>query len=541
MRRICVPAIAIAFFSALAPALAAGNPALDAPPPGLVPTTEHLATILAAHEAAVGRRTGPNTVIEDWRFTDTGISGTLHLERSGSDYHSRITKGPFTEEYGQQNGHRWHRDYNGFVSPTTETDDFTFYAQYVDEEAADPKNDASVAGMTQGSDPAYVVKVQVPDAQHPEWIFYDAATSLIQHVELVIDGDRVSRDYSDYRATNGITSAWHVHDHFPLEPELDDDYVRTSMQAGVAIDASQFAPPASTPGTPYSSVGVTLPAQMYNDGTIILRMMVDGRGLDMMLDTGVGEDIIDEDVARQLNLPAFGQSTRAANGHDISFETIIPISTIGPLVRANLAIDAEPFTFQWYNHTEVVGVLGYDFLANNVLKIDYDNATVQVLPVAQFNSDDPVDGGKSYPLDFDDGIPFISIGVGDASSDNTLLENEIDHSIFFEAFLAAHPELFTNKGDAQDLDLPFANNRTFGQRVSSWATAPSDVHFGLVDFQQPLVGATNYPLYFSNDRPVDAAIGFDFLKFFDLYLDYPHGRFIVKPNQLFFRATHPHA
>ena len=62
--------------------------------------------------------------------------------------------------------------------------------------------------------------------------------------------------------------------------------------------------------------------------------------------------------------------------------------------------------------------------------------------------------------------------------------------------------------------------------------------FGAVDFQQPLVRASTYPLYLSQDRPVDGAIGFDFLRFFDVYLDYPHDRLIVAPNHYLLQLQH---
>ena len=531
------PLVAALLFLFPAAALA-DDASLDAPPPNLTPTSVHLSAILAQHDAAVGKPTGADTVIEDWRFTDSGVSGTLHLERSGTDYHSRLVEGPFTEEFGQLNGKRWHRDYNGFVTPTTRTDDVTFFAERINEDAADPKNDASVAGVTQGTAPAYVVRVKVSDEEHPEWIFYGVASGLISRVEWVTGKHRIVSLYDDFRTTGGVTTAWHVHDDWD-PPELDDDYVRTGLQQGVAVNEAQFGQPSSAPVDGPQNIGFTIPAHMYNDGTIIMRMNVNGRGLDMLLDTAVNGDIIDEGVARQMGLPTFGHVDRAGGG-DVPFETILPVSSIGPFVRTNLAIYAEPFTsFQWSSAIEVVGVLGYDFLSSNVFKIDYYNAKIQLIPAAQFDADDPVPGGVIYPIDFDDGLPFLTVGIGDVTSDNVLLANEILHTEFFDSFLEAHSDVFATSSETrQEEDLPFADNDQFGRNVEEWETQPTDIHFGLVNFQQPLVRASNYPLYLSEDRPVDAALGWDFLKFFDVYLDYPHDRIIVKPNQFFMNMIH---
>jgi len=516
-----------------------GDP-LDAPPAGLVPTSEHLSEILAAHVRAVGTPVGPDTVIEDWRFTDSGMTGTEHLERAGMDYHSRIVSGPFVEEYGQSNGKRWHRDYDGFVTPTTTTDNLTFFAERVNEDAADPKNDASVAGVTQGGNPAYVVRVKRQEDRHPEWIFYDVATGLIRRVEWVTGDDRrIVSLYDDFRTAGGLTTAWHVHDDWDPR-QLDDDYVRTAMQVGAAVDRAQFLQPSSTPRNPPSSVELRIPAQMYDDGTIIMRMTVNGRGLDMLLDTAVNENVIDERVAEQLGLPTYGHVDRGDADVMFPFETSIPASTIGPLAETNVAIRAEPFNFQWSRHIEVVGVLGYDFLANNVLKIDYYAAAIDVMPVSEFDAQDPVPGGISYPLDLDDGLPFLALRVGNVTSTDVLLANEIDHSEFFGSFVEAHSDVFPKPATAarQSDELPFADNGSFGRRIERWRAQPSDVHFGAVDFQQPLVRASTYPLYLSQDRPVDGAIGFDFLRFFDVYLDYPHDRLIVAPNHYLLQLQH---
>jgi hypothetical protein len=518
---------------------------IDAPPPNLAPTNVHLATILAAHEAAVGKPLAgaPNTVIEDWNYTDSGIGGTVHVERSGSNYHSRITAGPLVEEFGQLDGARWHRDYNGFVSPTTEIDEVTFYADYVNEDAADPKNDARIIGVTQGDHPAYVVEVKVSGASHPEWIFYDVSTGMIVRVERIIrNKHRIVTTFSDFRATGGVTSAWHIHDYWDPK-EFDDDYVRTAMQVGVPVSAAQFAQPQNSSQLPaYASMGFKLPAKIYDDGTIVVRMTVKGRGLDLMLDTIDNEDILDENVAHQLGLPTYGHVDHLSDGSAVSFYTTIPTATIGGATYSNLVVDAMPYNFLMSWDTQVVGELGYDFLANNVFEIQYDDGgSLTILPANLFDAPDPVPGGVSYPLDLDDGIPFIRVPIGDDVSRNVALALEFTRSTLFGEWTSTHADQMTgaSKGHGQ-ADLPFADNGSFGEKLDVWLAAPTHVSFGSVNFQQPQILATNMPIDFSADRSVDAALGFDFLRWFDVYLDYPHDRIIVKPNSFFLKMMHSH-
>jgi hypothetical protein len=531
--------LALLLLAALPVRAADDTAALDAPPVGLVPTTVHLSAILAAHAAAVGTPSGADTVIEDWRYTDSGISGTVHLERSGTNYHSRITRGPFVEEFGQDNGERWHRDYNGFVVPVTSIDEESFIAERVEEDAADPKNDATVAGVTQGPKPSYVVRVTVDGERHPEWIFYDVAGGLITRVERVVGKTRIATTFDDFRTTGGVTTAWHLHDAW--DPSvLDDDFVRTAMQTGIPVDEAQFAQPASKPNYASYQQPVNIPAHFYDDGTIILRMTVNGRGLDMMLDTSQRDNVIDEDVARQLNLPTFGQIDRLPSGEYVAFETLIPSCSVGPMVETNLPVLAEPFNFQWTSDTKVVGILGYDFLANNVLKIDYMNGRVDIMPAASFDGSTPVPGGINVPMQIDDGVPFVQVGLGDAVSQNAVLANEFDDTVVFGDFVADHNDALTNYGNGRhyQAQVPFADNGSFGHEIDVWYALVSHLRFGAADYQHFPVIATNYPLDFSSDRSIDAYLGHDVLRFFDLYIDYPHGRFIVRPNALFFKVFH---
>lgn len=123
------------------PALADDAKKLDAPPAGLVPTTMKLSQILAKHDAAVGTAVAKAPSVQDWAFTDTGLPGTEHLVRSGTDYHSIIVTPAYTVEYGQLNGKRWHKDGAGLTTPSTATDYVSFTPFRVSENAADPKND----------------------------------------------------------------------------------------------------------------------------------------------------------------------------------------------------------------------------------------------------------------------------------------------------------------------------------------------------------------------------------------------------------------
>lgn len=102
--------------AASSPAFARGSDsALDQPPAGIAPTTARLSQVLDAHAAAVGHLESSSGSVrtEVWAFTKAGAQGGERLVRRGSDYHSIITTGPFTEQYGQSGDARWYVNENG--------------------------------------------------------------------------------------------------------------------------------------------------------------------------------------------------------------------------------------------------------------------------------------------------------------------------------------------------------------------------------------------------------------------------------------------
>lgn len=438
--RVVYAALAASLISLMAaPAWAQRDSKLDAPPAGLVPTTARLADILAAHDKVANAHLTHDTVTIDWSFVDTGLNGTEHLERSGTDYHSRITTGAYTEEFGQQNGKRWHLDQNGFTSPSSDLDDRSFLAVRVLEDAADPKNDVTVLGQTTDAKLAYVLQVKRPGYQHPEWIYYDAASGNIVRVETIEGKHRIVGTYDDFRTVDGVTQAWHVHDAW-WDSALDDDWHITSFRAGMAIAPSTFAMPAGV-AAPGVAVREKLPVQ-FVDGYVIIRLKVGDRGLDFELDSSQAQSLIDRGVADQLQLPTFGQSTRLTTGAPWDYWTRIPNADAGPVHLHNFAVVATDFAYNPSFSTKVVGVLGYDFLASNVVRIDYVNSTVEVIPNKDFASAAPVPKGLDLPFKLDDGVPLVPMQIGSTFTDRVIVNCDLPITLVFGPFVAAHSDEF---------------------------------------------------------------------------------------------------
>jgi hypothetical protein len=512
------------------------DPKLDAPPAGLSPSTARLADILARHERALGTRTPglADTATEHWTFVLAGQPGTETLERAGTNYRSHIERGPLVEEFGQLNGKRWHKDFNGIVSPMTDSDDFSFAGSRILEDAADPKNDVTVAGETAAAPRDYVLQVKRPGEKHPEWLFFDETTGDIVRAEFVQDKRRYTSAYDDFRTTAGMRRAWHVHDS-DGRAQIDLDWHRVSLDAGKPIPAPRFAQPASNATVVEGLLQrANIPAK-FHYGMIVVRLSVQGRGLDFIVDSGSKVSVIDRDVAADLGLPTYGQVTKLDDGTKYGYDTKIADATVGPIRLQNFAVRAEEYSYDANQDIKIVGVLGYDFLAANAFKMDFVNSSLDVIPAKDFTAPD---GALPADMELDDGVPLVSMYIGENVAKRVVFDTDEPYTMVFGSYIDAHPADFTDlKGKHHTRVAPFADDRSnaFGQSLEVWIDQVSHLQLSLADYRTFPVVVTNFPYSLGGDD-VDAIVGEDFYTFYDVYFDYPHDRIYLKPNDYFFKT-----
>jgi hypothetical protein len=491
------------------------DPKLAARPAGLTPASIAMADVLRAHEKVLGTldKGVADTRRETWTLDESGFVGTETLERSGRDYFARIEHPPFVEEYGQRGDKRWHRRMNGTVSPTTDFDDESFVMLRVLEDAADPKNDISLIGESAAPAPAYVIEVKRPGDDYPEWVWYDKTTSLVTRIERVVDDQRVVSTYDDYRTVKGVTEPWHVHDAF--QKDYYFDYRRSAMDVGVPVATADFDPPASN-FDPAAYAGRTdLPARTPY-GTIAVRLMVQGRGLDFELGAGARQSYIDRDVASELKLPTFGQLLKTSDGKQLGYDTVIPEATIGNMTLKNFKLRA----------------LDFNYVNGRVYWFDEQTAKVPT----------PADGAIVMPVTFDDGLALVSGEIGGHATTKILIDNQFSYSFILGSFSRLHPDAVPDIDKKQHGkgNVPFADSNNNGREAEFWLSKVSTFKVAQTPFLGMTMLVTDAPLL--GDR-VDAVVGTEVLSFFDVYLDYPNARVVLMPNawfsKVFRKVTQP--
>jgi len=530
---ICVALLATASGRAFA---RGSDTALDEPPAGIGPTTATLSQVLEAHTTAVGHlAAGGGSVRTDvWTFTKAGAQGSERLVRRGTDYHSIITTGPFTEEYGQSGDARWYMNENGAVTDTTESDFRSFEVFRVLEEASDPKNDVKLLGETASSSPDYVVEVKLPRSPHPEWIYFNKKSSLVTRTEQVIEEKRLVSTYDNYQTLGGLTEPAHIHDSDGTVV-LDDDYRRQSVSFSNTVSATEFTKPVQHASFARIDHPVDLKARIVQ-GTVIIRLMVNNRGLDFELSSGDSHSYIDWDVARELNLPSFGQVTQAERDA-VPYETRIDAAWAGDQYLQNFAIEVLPFHYHTDVNTQVVGVLGYDFLSQGLFTVDYVNKRVTASP----NTVDPFDpfgaGLDVLPVWFDNGQPFFGCTIGVHDTRNVLLDSSFGLSFVLGSFTQQYPDAVPDlfRKEHMHTVVPFADNGSYGRDADVWIANIPQLQVGPMNFLNYQLLATDME-WERGDHPVDAVIGTQFLQYFDVTYDFAHSRVLLKENDYFHRS-----
>src|SRR5579863_4418514 len=520
MKAACIAALFVVFASSAAWADDVGKPgASDGPPVGISPVTIKLQTVLDDNDTANGGLQHRSvTDIESGTITAYGLTGTyrhvfvgLH---SGDDYSETESLGPFTTEEGQYGGQRWRQNENGITNVlqnAVRSDDVDARSYVADNE--NPKNEVTLLGEVTTPVDAYVVQ-DSPPGSVPFWTFYDKKTGLVDRIEVGFLNDRRIITFDDYRTADGIQEAWHTHMSGDNSGNDYDSRI-TSDKYGVPVTSADISIPQTRQGFvtfPAGVAQVDLPSDIAIDDVgygitfadPLVRVTINGRGLDMLLDSSNNGMSIDPAVAKQLGLATYGPYDKDDHGNWYPSRSIIGSLTIGSLQMKNVYVDLSPESRFETNGSKAVGSIGYDFLANAVVSIDYIKRTVTAYDPIQFVP--PADSVPT-PTNIDDGIPFVSAQIGDSIGDNFVVDTTSPATTIYPDFWEAHPDDVKDEGGGVSLNAEYFIDPDVK------ATQLRSLTFGGVRFDD--FNAFEYKdLQAMEGVSVDGDIGYDFLKYF---------------------------
>src|SRR5215510_6363571 len=154
----------------------------------------------------------------------------------------------------------------------------------------------------------------------------------------------------------------------------------------------------------HSSIGS--PLELAND-LIVLKVRVNNsRPLHFVFDTGASISVIDPQTAKALRLRAKGRLDLDATGGSVQSGLIGPVSlslagvTVFNQTLATIDLDAFAPLFGF----KIDGIIGYDFINNFVVEIDYPASVLNLYETGSYKYSG---AGESIPIELVEKTPYV--------------------------------------------------------------------------------------------------------------------------------------
>jgi len=458
----------------------------------------------ATLRARIAAAEGP--VPANFRETIAGPTTRTTYHR-GTDVRTVFQRGPIHTEAGSYHGERWIQDANGLTA--------------VDEPApAPPLPPAPTVKRVAQPFDAYVIE-SLDAAGYGTREFVDPATSRVLRVEQIAPIGTTVIAFEEFAAfgSRKLPARWSVTD-----PLTRATYAvrRTEYSEGTVLDSDVAEPPIrrTLVEFPPGVRSVRLPTRFDRD-FVLVTVKIARADLDFALDTGESGIAIDEAVARSAGLQLVNPTERRGAGAFTQYDTVAPLMEIGPLTMRNIVMRTIQPSTPHPGQLRIAGTLGFDFLAELGVTIDYVRHSVVVAPALAWT---PPQGPNVLALNvrLATGTPRVSVSLDGQSGDRFIIDTGTNASLLVtDAFVRAHKDLFAGSGKRQSY---FGVAGSFDvEQYMMREVVFSQVHFHGI----PVLRATS-PAY----GAVDGVIGTRLLHYFTLDVHYADGRMYLTRNNL---------
>ncbi len=478
--------------------------AYDDPPRDIIPSSTSLAHVRAQYRAAhVADRTKSVMLIEDWRLQQDGLTGTFRVNRWGNDYRETTTLGPLVYENGMRSGVRWQQNRNGIT--------FTFSGIHerdlVSEHSWD-SNDERDVHLIGESVPlnAFVVEIDPTNGRH-EWLFIDKKSGQIVRRDRLEHNRRTITTYDEFRPVEGASLPTHIRTVDSLGNERDQTLVSRSIDSTPDPSDVAIVPTRrSLVEFPSGVSSVRLPVRVVN-GLLVVRITLDGRPFDFLLDSGAAGIAMDPTVAEALGLERYGEHIGSTTASFVETTAIVPTIGIGLLRMRNIVTRVVPIPFRPDDRTRVAGLIGFDFFAEIIVRIDAEHGIVDVFHPAAFRVPQEY---TPVAIGLDDKQPAVRIKIGPVAA-RVILDTGANRSILGAEFA----QRLTPTG--QRARPGSSEFNSVGGTASAELVRLNDLEFAGVSTPDPFVDISSADLGFED---VDGLLGTDVLRDYEIYFDY---------------------
>ncbi len=267
-----------------------------------------------------------------------------------------------------------------------------------------------------------------------------------------------------------------------------------------------------------------------NDG-ITVPVTIGNKRLYFMLDSGAGGIVIDSDVAASLGLANVGSSVLNGTGRERAGEVVIPRMDVGAVEMDHIFASTVPFG-SGRTPSDPAGLLGFDFMAELIVNVDYAHKRVVVSDPRLFTP--PVGRNvDAIPVRLGEHVPLISMNIGGAPADRVLVDTgNYDGLSVLRSFALRHAAVFKERPAADVLQSinqapDYGFSRGIGGESGIQHTAVPFIHLGHYNISPVDVNIVTSRHAFEQD--FDGLLGRDILRGFNLDFDYADGLIYLWP------------
>lgn len=259
----------------------------------------------------------------------------------------------------------------------------------------------------------------------------------------------------------------------------------------------------------------TIPFELFGDHIIIQVSVDDSEPLDFIFDTGSGYTVIDDDIAKKLNLSGkeIEMNQASSSWHLIKHNTIA-INHF--LMEKNTKVYSTDL-----DHLEISlgmdldGIIGYDLLRHHSVYINFDSKTINI-----YDHSNSPKRGDAIPFSLHVSIPVIEGTV--------VLNNGEPHDGTFFVMTGAGTTLDFNSPYAEEWDVIHKTGKHYSYLVKGLSDEENPHYeghvksfkFGNQTIEDLPIGISTATSGIQADKKVAGIIGSQILRMYNMTIDY---------------------
>jgi predicted aspartyl protease len=314
----------------------------------------------------------------------------------------------------------------------------------------------------------------------PMTVWFDPQTWYIRHVGMRMLGREMLTEFTDIQLVDGWLPV-------AMSSTMDTGFMKlelktTFLELNPDVDPAMFSPPEVLAGDvtfPDASDSVTLPLLIDGGHVFVKAEVGGGKELSFLIDTGAESNFIHSRIAEELGIEGEGILEAVGYGGSAGISFIrVPSLKLGGVVIEDQTWASYDLSQLRRGIPHLDGILGYDFIANFVIDIDYSGSTVTLHKPGTWNPDE---GSNRIPLGFFKKVPTTQ-GMLDGMQGTFMLDTGSSN---FLDLTRSYAEAHSILGDSEERALTM---RGMGGDTRITLRDMDMLRLGDLEFENPTVG-----------------------------------------------------